>query len=426
MQNKIEEEHFDKPSLEEHIYEGKWGIVVFVLGLVLLWSGYWLAGFLPQKFSAATFAKLFSYIGILTGTGVFSVGYFSYPRIHNLKVFLAAHVTGLSVLAFCFFSPAGIFSLPASSNFIPGIYLLMILGILTSTLLPTFLKYRWTKRITISILIIEAVLLFLLWKTPFKMTSLEALRSNDLYVWLNLTPGLLVLSTLIISIFILKNQFFLGGVMGGMVVFFGGGWYFGNFRAELLLFDSYIFAVAPLFLAIGLFVHWLARMEHRASYDPLLRVYNRSYCERILNEQTKVDTGPPFGIAIVDIDLFKKINDKYGHRAGDEVLIQLVKILSNEVVPDGIVCRYGGEEFVIFFPHQSTTKVKMMMELIRKKVKKTSIRAGKKIVKITVSIGISHRQEKAQTLQKVFRMADKALYRAKKEGRNQVKFSRTE
>jgi len=427
MQKETDKKSFDKPSLEEHIYEGKWGIVVFILGLVLLWCGYWLAGFLPQKFSAATFAKLFSYIGILTGTGVFSVGYFSYPRIHNLKVFLAAHVTGLSVLAFCFFSPAGIFSLPASGNFVPGIYLFMILGILTSTLLPTFLKYRWTKRITVSILIVEAVLLFLLWKTPFKMTSLEALRSNDLlHVWLNLIPGLLVFSTLIISIFILKNQFFLGGVMGGMSIFFGGGWYFGNFRAELLLFDSYIFAVAPLFLAIGLFVHWLARMEHRASYDPLLRVYNRSYCERILNEQTKVDTGPPFGIAIVDIDLFKKINDKYGHRAGDEVLIQLVKILSNEVVPDGIVCRYGGEEFVIFFPHQSTTKVKMMMELIRKKIAKTSIRVGKKTIKINVSVGISHRHGKAQTLQKVFRMADKALYRAKKEGRNQVKFSRTE
>jgi len=426
MQKETDKESFDKPSLEEHIYEGKWGVVVFVLGLVLLWCGYWLSGFLPQRFSAVAFTKMFSYIGILTGAGVFSVGYFSYPRIHNLKVFLVAHVTGLSVLAFCLFSPAGIFSLPASGNFVPGIYLFMIIGILTSTLLPTFLKYRWTKRITVSILIVEAVLLFLLWKTPFKMTSLEALRSNDLHVWLNLIPGLLVFSTLIFSIFILKNQFFLGGVMGGMSIFFGGGWYFGNFRAELLLFDSYIFAVAPLFLAIGLFVHWLARMEHRASYDPLLRVYNRSYCERILNEQTKVDTGPPFGIAIVDIDLFKKINDKYGHRAGDEVLIQLVKILSNEVVPDGIVCRYGGEEFVIFFPHQSTTKVKMMMELIRKKIAKTSIRVGKKTIKINVSVGISHRHGKAQTLQKVFRMADKALYRAKKEGRNQVKFSRTE
>jgi diguanylate cyclase (GGDEF)-like protein len=426
MQKKKEEERFDEPSLEEHIYEGKWGIVVFVLGLVLLFCGYWLSGFLPQKFSPPVFAKLFSYIGILTGAGVFSVGYFSYPRIHNLKVFLAAHVTGLSVLAFCLFNPGGIFSLLSSENFVPGIYLCMIIGILTSTLLPTFLKYRWTKRITISFLITEAVILFLLWKTPFKMTSLLALRQNDLRVWLNIIPGVLVFTTLIISIFILKNQFFLGGVMGGMSVFFGGAWYLGDFRAELLLFDSYIFAVAPLFLAIGLFVHWLARMEHRASYDPLLRVYNRSYCERIINEQTKVNTEPPFGIAMVDIDHFKKINDKYGHRAGDEVLIQLVKVISNEVVPDGIVCRYGGEEFVIFFPHQSTTKVKMMMELIRKKITKTSIRAGKKTIKITVSVGISHRHGKTQPLHSVFRMADKALYRAKKEGRNQVRFSRTE
>ncbi len=426
MLKKTDGELYDECAINGLKYEGKWGVVVFALGLVLLWCGYWLSGLLPQRFSPATFTKLFSYIGIMTGAGAISVGYFSYPRIHNLKVFLAGHVTGLSSLAFCFFSNAGIFSLQASKSFIPGIYLLMIAGILTSTLLPTFLKYRWTKRITISVLVIEIIFLFVFWKVPFRMASLEAFRKCNFNLWLTLIPGVMAFSTLIISVFVLKRQFFLGGVLGGMALFFGGGWYFGNLRAEILLFDSYIFAVAPFFLVIGVFIHWLARMEHRASYDPLLRVYNRSYCERILDEQTKVDTNPPFGIAMVDIDRFKNVNDKYGHRAGDEVLIQLVRILTNEVVPDGIVCRYGGEEFVIFFPHQSTTKAKMMMELIRKKVKKTSIKAGKKRIKISISVGISHRQSCNQTLHKVFRIADKALYRAKKEGRDQVRFSKTE
>ncbi len=426
MRKERDKGQFDKPSMGDCINEGKWGIFVFVIGLVLLLCGYWFSGFVPGRFSPILFTRLFSYIGIFTGLGALSVGYFSYPRIHNLKVFLAGHLTGLSVLAFCLFSNAGIFSLPASNNFIPGIYLLMIAGIFTSTLLPTFLKYRWTKRITISALIIEAILLFIFWKTPFEMISLEAFRRNDFHIWLNIIPGILVFATLIVSIFVLKSQFFLGGVLGGVAIFFGGGWYFGNFRAEILLFDSYMFAVASFFLVIGVFVHWMARVEHRASYDPMLRVYNRGYCERILNEQTKVETSPPFGIAIVDIDKFKKINDKYGHRAGDEVLIQLARIVSNEVVPDGIVCRYGGEEFVVFFPNQSTTKVKMMMELIRRKVKKTSIKVGKKRIKITVSVGISHRYGKTQPLDSVFKMADKALYRAKKEGRNQVKFSRTE
>jgi diguanylate cyclase (GGDEF)-like protein len=426
MLKKKDREQFDKPSIGDHINEGKWGVVVFVIGLMLLLCGYCLSGFLPYRFNPKTFTKLFSYIGILTGLGALSVGYFSYPRIHNLKVFLAGHLTGLSVLAFCLFSNAGIFSLPSSNNFIPCIYLLMIAGILISTLLPTFLKYRWTKRITISALIMETVLLFLFWKTTFEMISLEAFRRSGFSMCLNIIPGILAFATLIISIFVLKKQFFLGGVLGGMAIFFTGGWYLGNFRAEILLFDSYIFAGAPLFLVIGVFVHWMARVEHRASYDPMLRVYNRSYCERILNEQTKVETSPPFGMAIVDIDKFKRINDKYGHRAGDEVLIQLARILSNEVVPDGIVCRYGGEEFVVFFPNQSTTKVKMMMELIRRKVNKTYMKAGKKRIKISVSVGISHRHGKTQPLHSVFKIADKALYRAKKEGRNQVRFSRTE
>jgi diguanylate cyclase (GGDEF)-like protein len=425
MVKKKDKEQYDIFSLEEQVYEGKWGIVVFVLGIVLLWSGYWLSGFLPGRFNPGSFTKLFSYIGLLTGVGALSVGYFSYPRIHNLKVFLAGHVTGLAVLSFCLFGPAGIFSLPASGNFIPGIYLFMLAGILVSTLLPAFMKYKWTKRITISVVIIEIIVLFLLWKTPFEIFSLEAFRKNNFNIWLSLIPGILVLATLGLSVFMLKNQFFLGGVLAGLAVFFGGGWYFGGFRKEFLLFDAYVFAAAPFFLVIGIFIHWLARMQHRASYDPLLRVYNRSYCERILNEQTKVDTNPPFGIAIVDIDRFKNVNDKYGHRAGDEVLAHLVRILTNEVVPDGIVCRYGGEEFVIFFPHQSTTRVKMMMELIRKRIKKTPVKVGKKRIRISVSVGISHRQDKIQSLHKVFRIADKALYRAKKEGRNQVRFSRT-
>jgi diguanylate cyclase (GGDEF)-like protein len=302
----------------------------------------------------------------------------------------------------------------------------MLTGILTSTLLPTFLKYRWTKRITIAVLLLGIFSFYFFWKVPSNILSLDAFRKNELNLWLTLLPGLLAVMTLFFSVLVLKRQFFLGGVLGGMALFFGGGWYLGNTRINTSIFDSYVFAAAPLFLVIGVFVHWLARMEHRASYDPLLRVYNRSYCERILEEQTKVDTNPPFGIAIVDIDRFKNINDKYGHRAGDEVLIQLVRIITNEVVPDGIVCRYGGEEFVIFLPNQSTTKVKMMMELIRKKIKKTSMKVGKKRIKITVSIGISHRHGKTQPLQSVFRIADKALYRAKKEGRNQVRFSKTE
>jgi diguanylate cyclase (GGDEF)-like protein len=107
-------------------------------------------------------------------------------------------------------------------------------------------------------------------------------------------------------------------------------------------------------------------------------------------------------------------------------LIQLVRILTNEIVPDGIICRYGGEEFVVFFPRQSTTKVKMIMEIARKAVRKASIRFEEKRIKITISVGISHRQNSAQPLHRVFRAADKALYRAKKEGRNQVRFCKTE
>ena len=165
-------------------------------------------------------------------------------------------------------------------------------------------------------------------------------------------------------------------------------------------------------------------MEHRASYDPLLRIYNRSYCEKVLSEQVRVKTSPPFGIAIVDIDRFKKINDVFGHRIGDEVLIKVARILTTEVVPEGIVCRYGGDEFVVFFPKKNSSKVKLIMDRVRKSVRATVTRSGKKVIKVTVSTGISHRKNTVQSLPEVLKAADRALYRAKKDGRNQVRFSK--
>lgn len=203
-----------------------------------------------------------------------------------------------------------------------------------------------------------------------------------------------------------------------------GGWYLGPLKDNPAIFDSYVFASVAVFLGIGILVHWMVRMQHRANYDPLLRIYNRDYCEEILSEQVSVRTAPPFGIAIVDIDKFKKINDTYGHKVGDEVLIHVARLLTTELVPEGIVCRYGGDEFVIFFPRKDSTRVKSIMDKVRKAVKNASFRTGKRGIKVTLSIGISHRKNSGQNLREVLKSADKALYRSKKQGRDQVRYSK--
>lgn len=414
-----------KTTIKNSKYESKWGVIILIPGILLLWLGYWLSGFLPDRLNASLIENFFLYTEIIGGTGAIMVGYFSYPRIHNLKVFLAAHLTGLSSLIFLLMENLKLFPAKVPSNLIPGLYLIMLTGIFTSTLMPTFLKYRWTKRITAAAVFTEIATVYLLCETSFLPTSLETLRKASFSQWETLLPATLTFLSILFSILLLKNQFFLGGVFAGMASILGGGWYLGILSPAPTFYDFYIFSAAPLFLVAGISIHWLTRMEHKASYDPLLRIYNRSHCEMILDEHTRIDTSPPFGLVIIDIDRFKRVNDRYGHRAGDEVLIQVARILTKELVPDGIVCRYGGEEFVVFFPHKKSRRIKKIMDRARKKIQKSVIRSGKKRIKVTVSIGISHRSRSSQTLHEVFSTADKALYRAKKGGRNQVRFSKS-
>lgn len=400
-----------------------WGILVFVLAVVVLVVGYWLFGLSKSSFTVGTAARIFFYIGIAGGIAVPLLAHFSYPRVHNLKVFLAGYVAGVSSLGFFILGDAGFPSSSVPLNFIPGLYLFIIGAVFLSMLLPTFLKYHQTRSLTIIMLLAEVAAIMVLRFDALRVILLDSIRHFDLFQWVALIPATLTVTALVLSMLALKLKFHLGGVLGGTILLLAGGWYLGPLSSNPSLFDSYIFAVTPLFLGIGILVHWIVRMEHRASYDPLLRVYNRDHCEKIISEQVGIRTAPPFGIALVDVDNFKRVNDTFGHKTGDEVLIKVARTLSTELVPEGIVCRYGGDEFVVFFPRKNSKKVKAIMEKARKKVKATVIRSGKRDIRVKLSIGISHRKHSNQDLGEVLKAADKALYRAKKQGRDQIRYS---
>jgi diguanylate cyclase (GGDEF)-like protein len=190
--------------------------------------------------------------------------------------------------------------------------------------------------------------------------------------------------------------------------------------------ESVLFVLVTLYLIVGIIVHWFFRIENRISYDPLLQIYNRNYCSKIIEEQSNIKTIPPLGIAMVDIDHFKKVNDTYGHLAGDRVLYQVAQIILRGVIPEGIACRYGGEEIIVFFPNKKTRDILSTMENLRSSIEeiKIPIKKKKKIT-VTVSCGISHREALSQSIMEVISTADKALYRAKKGGRNKVKTGKT-
>jgi diguanylate cyclase (GGDEF)-like protein len=407
------------------VRKGSWGIPLFVLAVVLLGAGYWILGYSEPRFNADHVARIFFYIGVIAGVVVPLLAHFSYPRVHNLKVFLAGYLIGVASLAFFLLGDSGFFSgrMAVPPIYIPGLYLFLIATIALSILLPTFLKYRHTRLLTIILLLVEVGCIVVLRINTLHHFSLDSIRYFELFQWIALIPATVTITILVLSILALRLKFHLGGVLGGTLLLLSGGWYLGPLGHKSILMDSYVFAVTPVFLGIGIMVHWIVRMEHRASYDPLLRIYNRDYCEKVISEQVGIRTSPPFGIAIIDIDNFKKVNDTYGHKIGDEVLIRVARILSTELVPEGIVCRYGGDEFVVFFPRKNSKTVKDIVERARRKVREAVVRSGNKDIKVKLSIGISHRKNSTQDLGEVLKAADKALYRAKKQGRDQVRYS---
>jgi diguanylate cyclase (GGDEF)-like protein len=281
---------------------------------------------------------------------------------------------------------------------------------------PSFVKYHVTKFITWSVALLQTIIFVLAATIP----ASGWLKQIAEYRWAGLV---LILLTAAVTVWRMLDQFYLGGVLTGAALVYGVTWFVAgihgvNSPGHL---QNVGFAAGTLFFEIGILFHWFVRIEHRVKYDPLLHVYNREHCSRIMSEQSKLNTSPPFTIAMVDIDHFKKVNDTYGHQAGDAVLYAVAQTVSRIVIPNGTLCRYGGEELAVFFPQRTSEDARKIMEDARIAVQKTKVGSGRKQISVTVSSGISTRTEGAQPLQEVLMAADRALYRAKQGGRNQVR-----
>jgi diguanylate cyclase (GGDEF)-like protein len=227
-----------------------------------------------------------------------------------------------------------------------------------------------------------------------------------------------------LSIRQVRDECYLGGILAGCALIYAVGWHGQMAGARGAGFESLVFAIAPLYLEFGILIHWFVRMEQRIAYDPLLHIYNRDYCSRIISEQSSLNVNPPCAVAMVDIDFFKKVNDTYGHQAGDHVLYTIAQSISREIMPHGVLCRYGGEELIIFFPQKTAKQVSPLMEKVRATIEKLKIHTQKKKISVTVSIGVSCRDEQDHAIIDAIKAADKALYRAKKGGRNQVRIGK--
>ncbi len=192
-------------------------------------------------------------------------------------------------------------------------------------------------------------------------------------------------------------------------------------------FTLYI-AAAALILSISI----IQDSHHMAYRDELTGLMGR----RALNEYM-MGLGRSYTIAMLDVDHFKKFNDTHGHDVGDQVLKMVGKQIM-EITGGGKAFRYGGEEFTIVFPRKRIEKTVPHLEALREGIaayelqirskgrpKKNSAgkklraqKAASKTVSVKISIGVAQRDEKAKTPEDVIKQSDKALYRAKKKGRN--------
>lgn len=167
----------------------------------------------------------------------------------------------------------------------------------------------------------------------------------------------------------------------------------------------------------------IEEVNRRARTDALTGLWNRRHFdEHLKSEATRTDrSGSPCSLVLVDIDHFKQVNDTYGHEAGDAVLRQVAKVLSEAVRQMDICARYGGEEMAILLPQTGVAGAAEMAERVRAAIAARTMRYGQSSIQVTASFGVASFPETVAQGDGLFPAADKALYAAKSAGRNCVK-----
>lgn len=190
------------------------------------------------------------------------------------------------------------------------------------------------------------------------------------------------------------------------------------------------FIIVPLYALIGYFilqgkkkneemVRMHGEMETMLKIDDLTGISNRRYfmttLRTLTNDHQKTST--PLALIIADLDRFKAINDTFGHQVGDTVLKEIATLILKESRRNDIVARIGGEEFAILLPESTAAEAYSMAERMREKIARCHIPP---VEHITISLGVAE-LEKGESSDSFFSRSDKALYKAKRAGRNKTK-----
>jgi diguanylate cyclase (GGDEF)-like protein len=190
---------------------------------------------------------------------------------------------------------------------------------------------------------------------------------------------------------------------------------------------GYVWSSSTLSLQAVKDIRRVALLEQENITDPLSGLYNRRYLDRRLEEEiARVKRyGLPLSVLMIDIDHFKRINDSFGHPAGDRVLGYLGKLTLNGIRSADIAARYGGDEFMVIAPNTTVSMAGTLAERLRQHIEShalvlTSEPGSRHEVRVTVSIGVAGCNPQTEALQELVHKVDQALYSAKQAGRNRV------
>jgi diguanylate cyclase (GGDEF)-like protein len=165
------------------------------------------------------------------------------------------------------------------------------------------------------------------------------------------------------------------------------------------------------------------KLTRLATVDPLTGLANRArLIDVFLWEQAQARrNGTPLSLLMLDLDRFKRINDEYGHEAGDAVLVAFARMLQQRLREIDLISRFGGEEFLVLLNNTDGKRAFAVAEVLRQSLEQLDIEYQGKILKLTVSIGVAEYGPDGLDLDTLSRVADKRLYQAKASGRNCVR-----
>lgn len=286
-------------------------------------------------------------------------------------------------------------------------------------------KYLLSMQVGVAAIVVATTIdtFFLGWKSYFSLyliaSAIIIINSMDLRLNWKKFEVTFILILFIVSLIITNNGYSIYIVDSKLLEWIG-------------LFNLLVVILSILFLSLQNFMEsdkLKKKIEEISEIDPLTGAYNRRFFNQYLDIQIKqlesqIKYGHSrevnFGIVMIDIDDFKKINDSYGHLIGDAVLAEIAHIIKTIIFGRDIFCRYGGEEFVVLFTDTSIPGAMVAIEKILRTIEKHEFVVNKNSkIHITVSAGFASLDAESN-IYRLLDIADKRLYAAKKMGKNRV------